>query len=83
MLRALTLPRRERPRRHRVFTIGMVAIGLTGLALFDLPFIGSFADVSGVADGAPLVRALAIYFLLPFGGAAWLLAKSWKFLVAA
>ena len=86
MLRVLTLSRRERPKRHRVFTLGMVAVGLAGLAIFDLPLIGSFADVSDVsdvADGAALVRALAIYLVLPFGGAAWLLAKSWKFLVAA
>jgi hypothetical protein len=28
------------------------------------------------------VTALAVYVVLPFGGGAWLLSKSWKFLLA-
>jgi hypothetical protein len=78
LLRVLTLSRSERPQRHRVWTICMVAIGLAGLAIFDAPWLGVFEDLS---DGIPFL-GLLIYVLLPFGGAAWLLAKSWRYLVA-
>lgn len=79
VVRVLTLSRRERPKSHRIFTIGMVAIGLTAVLSFDFPrFAG---DSSDFVDGRN-VAAFLVYFGLPFGGAAWLLAKSWRFLVA-
>jgi len=79
LVRVLTLSRRERPKSHRVFTIGMVAVGLAALMIFDLPIaIGVLSDFS---EGIP-VAGIAIYMLLPFAGAAWLLFKSWRFLLA-
>jgi len=79
LLRVLTLSRRERPKSHRFFTIGMVAVGLTGLAIFDLPFL--LDAISGFPDGIPIVP-MAVYLLLPFTGAAWVLRKSQKLLLA-
>jgi hypothetical protein len=76
LLRVLTLPRRERPKRHRFFTIGMVAVGLVALLGFSFPI--GLADLS---DGRGLV-GLVVMVLLPFIGAAWLLIKSWRFLLA-
>jgi len=78
LLRVLTLPRRE-PKTHRFFTIAAVAVGLTGLAIFDLPFLLDAA--SGFSDGIP-VMPIALYLVLPFTGGAWILAKSRKFLFA-
>jgi hypothetical protein len=76
LLRVLTLPRRERPRRHRFFTIGMVAVGLAALLGFSYPI-----GVADLADGRDLV-GLIVIVALPFIGAAWLLVKSWRFLLA-
>ncbi len=79
LVRVLTLSRREQPTSHRVFTLAMVAVGLTALMIFDLPIVaGVFSDFS---DGVP-VAGVAVYIVLPFAGAAWLLAKSWRFLIA-
>ena len=79
LVRVLTLSRRERPESHRVVTIAMVAVGLTALLIFDLPIaIGVLSDFS---EGIP-VAAIAVYMLLPFAGAVWLLSKSWRFLLA-
>jgi hypothetical protein len=75
LIRVLTLSRRERPRRHRAATIGAVTVGLAGLAIFDWASFGRPWDLS---EGMPF----ALFVVLPFGGAAWLLAKSWKFLFA-
>jgi hypothetical protein len=48
--------------------------------IFDLPIaIGVLSDFS---EGIP-VAGIAIYMLLPFAGAAWLLSKSWRVLLAA
>jgi hypothetical protein len=76
LLRVLTLPRRERPKRHRFFTIGMVAVGLAALLGFSYPI-----GLGDLSDGRGLV-ALVVIVLLPFIGAAWLLVKSWRFLLA-
>lgn len=79
LVRVLSLPRPERPKSHRVFTIAMVAVGITALLIFDLPIaVGLLTDFS---EGVP-VGAIAVYIVLPFAGAAWLLSKSWKFLIA-
>ena len=78
LVRVLTLPRRERPRSHRIFTIGMVVIGLLTAVSFHQPFVeGGMPDVSEIVSVAGVV-----YLVLPFAGAAWLLAKSRRFLLA-
>lgn len=79
LVRVLTLSRRERPQSHRLFTIGMFAVGLITLLTFNQPFVaGGISDLSDVISVAGFV-----YLLLPLTGAAWLLAKSWQFLLAA
>jgi hypothetical protein len=79
LIRVLTLSHRERPKAHRVFTLGTVAVGLAPLLIFDGWIVaGAVLDVS---EGVP-VAALAIYVVLPLTGAAWLLAKSWRYLFA-
>lgn len=78
IVRVLTLSRHERPKSHRLFTIGMVAVGLLTLLSFDWPLVGpEFSDFAYWVSVSGL-----IYTLLPFAGAAWLLAKSWRFLLA-
>jgi hypothetical protein len=78
IVRVLTLSRRERPKSHRLFTIGMVAVGLVTSLTLTQPFVeeGTF-DFSAVVSVSGLV-----YVVLPFIGAAWLLATSWRFLLA-
>jgi hypothetical protein len=79
LLRVLTLSRRRRPTSHRVFTLGLVAVGLVPLLIFDAWIVvGTLGDLSA---RVPVV-ALAIYLVFPFAGAAWLLSKSWQFLSA-
>jgi hypothetical protein len=75
VVRMLTLSR-ERPKSHRFFTIGMVAAGLMTAMTFTFVDGGTF-DLSAVISVSGLV-----YVLLPFTGAAWLLASSWRRLVA-
>lgn len=79
VVRVLTLSRRERPKSHRFFTMGMVAVGLfTALMAFNQPFgEGGILDLSEVISVGGLV-----FVVLPLTGAAWLLAKSWRFLLA-
>jgi len=76
LVRVLTLPP-ERPESHRLYTIGMVAVGLAALLVFH------FAD----GGSAPLAEVLTVsgvlYLVLPLTGAAWLLARSWRFLLAS
>jgi len=72
MLRVLTLPSRERPTSHRIFIIGMVAVGLVTLLAFNQPF--ELADLVSVAG--------LVYLVSPLAGAAWVLGKSWRSLVA-
>jgi hypothetical protein len=76
LVRVLTLSRRERPKSHRIFTLGMVAVGLVTLLVFRSPSIG-MPDFSEVISAGGVV-----YLLLPFTGAAWLMAKSWRYLLA-
>jgi cell division protein FtsW (lipid II flippase) len=71
LVRVLTLSRRERPKSHRFFTIGMVAVGLVTLLVFHQPDLSDLISLAGV-----------VFLVLPFTGAARLLRKSWKFLVA-
>lgn len=71
----LALSRRERPKSHRYFTIAMVAVGLLGLVSFNL-------YGGGVGELPDLSVGFFVYVVLPFAGAAWLLAKSWRFLLA-
>ena len=62
----------------RLFTIGMVAVGLATLLSFNWPIVG--AELS---DFAYLISVGGlIYTVLPLAGASWLLAKSWRFLLA-
>jgi hypothetical protein len=56
----------------------MVAVGLTALLTFDLPMLGG--TISDLSDS---IGGVLLYLVLPFGGGAWLLAKSWRFLLAA
>jgi hypothetical protein len=79
LVRVLTLSRRERPKSHRVFTIGMVVIGFLAVLSFHPPFVegGLLPDVEEIISVAGIV-----FLVLPFTGAAWLLAKSWRFLLA-
>lgn len=77
LLRVLTLSRRERPKRHRLFTIGMVAVGFAGLVGFNYPI-----GLDDLSDGGDLL-ALVVLVVLPLSGAAWLLVKSWRVLLAA
>ena len=78
VVRVLTLSRRGPPKSHRVFTIGMVAIGVITLLSFHWPLVG--AELS---DFAYLISVGGLtYTVLPFAGAAWVLAKSWRFLLA-
>ena len=77
LVRVLTLPPR-RPESHRYVTIAIVAVGLA-LLIFDLPMIVD--PTPAFSDGRSLVCPL-VYAVLPFAGAAWLLAKSWRFLLA-
>lgn len=76
LIRVLTLSRLERPKSHRLFTIGMVGVGLAALLAFH--FVGGGTALSEVFSVGGLV-----YLVLPLMGAAWLLAKSWRFLLAA
>ena len=79
LLRVLTLPRRGRPTSSRVLTVGMIAVGLIALAVFDLGIVaGVLSDFSA---GIP-IAGIVVYIALPFAGAAWLLSKSWKYLFA-
>ena len=79
VVRVLTLSRRERPKSHRIFTIGMVVIGLLTALSFHQPFVeGGMPDVSEIVS----VGGIA-YLVLPFAGAAWLLATSRQYLLAA
>jgi hypothetical protein len=78
IVRVLTLSRGERPKSHRLFTIGMVAVGLVTLLSFDWPLVGpEFSDFAYLVSVGGL-----IYTVLPFAGAAWLLATSWRSLLA-
>jgi hypothetical protein len=78
LLRVLTISRRSRPKSTRVVTIGMVAVGLVALAIFD------FSVLVGVgSDLVESIPGIAVYMVLPFAGAAWLVSKSWRFLVAS
>jgi hypothetical protein len=79
LVRVLSLPRREPPKSHRFFTLGMVAVGLGAVALFNLPLL--FDAITGFENGVPVVP-MAVYLVLPFTGAAWMLCKSRKFLFA-
>jgi hypothetical protein len=75
----LTVSRRTRPKTHRVFRIGMVAVGLMTLLIFHQPlFEGGFSDFSYFISVTGLTHAV-----LPFTGAAWLLWKSRRFLLAS
>lgn len=74
--RVLTLPGRERPRSHRIFTIGMVAVGLAALVFFSLPL-----TLDDFSEGIP--ADLVVLVVLPFAGAAWVLSKTWRALIAA
>jgi hypothetical protein len=79
LLRVLTISRRSRPKSTRVVTIGMIAVGLVALAIFDFGLlVGVGSDLSA---GIP-VEGIAVYLVLPFAGAYWLVSKSWRFLVA-
>lgn len=78
LLRVLTV--RERPRRHRVFTLGAVAVGLAALLLFEIPTLRG--DLSDLRDGENIAGFL-FSFGLPLIGTAWLLATSWRFLLAS
>lgn len=80
VLRVLTLPRFRRPKSHRIFTIGMVVVGLATVLTFNLPI--SLEDVSDFLHGRN-AAAFLVPLVLPFMGAAWLLAKSWRYLLAA
>ena len=77
LVRVLTLPHTERPESHRYITIGMVAVGLTALLIFDLPMLGGT-----LSDFSDSIAGTLVYLVLPFGGGAWILANSWRFLVA-
>jgi hypothetical protein len=78
LVRVLTLSRRERPKSHRIFTIGMVVVGLLTALFFHQPF-----GERGMPDVQEIVSVAGLVFLvLPFTGAAWLLAKSWRLLLA-
>jgi len=78
LIRVLTLSRRDRPKSHRLFTVGMVAVGLVTALTFEQPFVeGGAFDLSAVISVPGLV-----YVVLPFMGSAWLLASSWRFLLA-
>ena len=80
LVRVLTLPRRERPKSHRYFTIAMVAVGLAAVLIFEFPwFTGDPVDFIEPAN----LAAFLVYFALPVTGTVWLLAKSWRFLLAA
>jgi hypothetical protein len=79
VVRVLTPSRRERAKSHRIFTIGMVVIGLLTALFFHQPFVeGGMPDVSEIVSVAGVA-----YLVLPFTGAVWLLARSWQFLLAA
>jgi hypothetical protein len=58
----------------------MVIIGLAALILFDL-FIVAPGFLSGPSEDFPFA-ATAVYVVLPFLGSAWLLKRTWKFLIA-
>jgi hypothetical protein len=75
LVRVLTLSHCGRPKFHRLLTIGMVGVGMTALLAFH--FVGGLSDLAEVFS----VRGL-VYLVLPFAGTAWLLAKSWRFLLA-
>ena len=78
IVRVLTLSRRERPKSHRSFTIGMVAFGLVTVLSFTWPIVGAeFSDFAYLISVGGLT-----YTVLPLAGASWLLAKSWRFLLA-
>ena len=72
--RVLTLSRRERPKSHRLFTIGMVAVGFVTVLAFNRPGMSELSDLVSVAGLVNLV--------LPLAGAAWLLAESRRVLFA-
>lgn len=79
LVRVLCLPQ-ERPESVRFITIAMVAIGLLSLLVFDLPFFATIIAFD-FTEGFP-VTGFAVYLLLPITGAAWLLSRTWKFLIA-
>src|SRR6187549_3806127 len=74
IMRVLTLSRRERPKSHRLFTIGMVAVGFVTVLAFNQPGMSELSDLISVAG--------LVNLMLPFAGAAWLLAISRRFLFA-
>jgi len=77
VIRVLTLSR-ERPKSHRFFTIGMVAVGLVTALTFNQPYgEGGAIDFSAVMSVPGFILVV-----LPFMGSALLLAKSWRFLLA-
>jgi hypothetical protein len=76
LLIVLTLSRRKRPESHRFLVIGMVAVGLAGLALFH-SYRGDSWELPDLS--IPTV----ILFVLPLVGATWVLATSWRVLIAA
>ena len=71
LVRVLTLPRQP-PKSHRVFTLGMVAVGLMTLLLsLGIPNFSDLLSIGGL-----------IYFVFPYAGAAYVLLKSRPFLFA-
>lgn len=65
--------------RHRSVTIGMVAVGLAALLIFDLPQLAeAVADFPAEAFSA----AMLVYVVLPFTGTVWVLSKTWRVLFA-
>lgn len=76
LIRVLTLSRHERPKSHRLFTMGMVAVGLTALLAFH------FAEGEVFALSEVIAAAGIVYLVLPFAGVILLLATSWRFLLA-
>jgi len=60
-----------------VFTIRMVAAGFAALATFDWTVFGGSENLADVGS----VAGLAVCVVLPFNGAAWLLAMSWRSLI--
>lgn len=74
IIRVLTLSRRERPKSHRLYTIGMVAVGLVTVLAFNQTELSEVSDLISVVGLVNLV--------LPLAGAAWLLAESRRVLFA-
>jgi hypothetical protein len=62
----------------RKLTLALIVVGLTALLAFDLLiFPGTLS--SEALENWP-ITGLAIYLVLPFLGAAWLLLSTWKWL---